>query len=45
MRVEALTKGAQGWTVRLLPRRGGTAGGGTVWVDMNDSSATVVKRY
>ncbi|HWE41897.1 MAG TPA: hypothetical protein VG432_05285 [Gemmatimonadaceae bacterium] len=45
MRVEAITKGAQGWQVRLLPVRGGTAGGGTVWVEINDSSATVVKRY
>ena len=45
MRVEAITKGAQGWQVRLLPVRGGTAGGGMVWVEINDSSATVVKRY
>ena len=45
MRVEAMTRGDQGWQVRLLPRRGGTAGGGTVWVDANDSSVTVVKRY
>jgi hypothetical protein len=45
MRVDGLTKGQQGWQVRLLPVRGGTVGGGTVWVDSNDSSATVVKRY
>ena len=45
MRVEAITRGAQGWQVRLLPVRGGTAGGGMVWVEINDSSATVVKRY
>ena len=45
MRVDALTKGAQGWQVRLLPVRGGTVGGGMVWVDANDSSVTVVKRY
>ena len=45
MRVDGLSKGEQGWQVRLLPVRGGTIGGGTVWVDSNDSSATVVKRY
>ncbi len=45
MRVDAMTRGDQGWQVRLLPRRGGTAGGGMVWVDANDSSVTVVKRY
>jgi hypothetical protein len=45
MRVESITKGAQGWNVRLLPVRGGTVGGGTVWVEIPDSSATVVKRY
>ena len=45
MRVESLSKGAQGWQVRLLPTRGGTIGGGTVWVEIADSSATVVKRY
>ncbi len=45
MRVDALTKGAQGWQVRLLPTRGGTVGGGMVWVDANDSTVTVVKRY
>jgi hypothetical protein len=45
MRVESVSKGAQGWQVRLLPTRGGTAGGGMVWVEINDSSATVVKRY
>ena len=45
MRVEKLTHGEQGWLVRLLPTRGGTVGGGQVWVDTNDSSATVVKRY
>lgn len=43
-RVDAITAGAEGWLVRLLPRRGGTAGGGEVWVE-RDSSATVVKRY
>ena len=45
MRVASVSKGAQGWQVRLLPARGGTAGGGMVWVEINDSSATVVKRY
>ena len=45
MRVDSFSKGAQGWQVRLLPVRGGTAGGGMVWVETNDSSATVVKRY
>ena len=45
MRVESVSKGAQGWQVRLLPVRGGTVGGGMVWVELNDSSATVVKRY
>ena len=45
LRVDAITRGAQGWQVRLLPRRGGTIGGGTVWVDANDSSVTVIKRY
>ena len=45
MRVDGLSKGDQGWNVRLLPARGGTIGGGTVWVDTNDSTATVVKRY
>ena len=45
MRVASMTKGAQGWQVRLLPVRGGTVGGGLVWVETNDSSATVVKRY
>lgn len=45
MRVESVTKGNQGWFVRLLPTRGGDRGGGTVWVELGDSSATVVKRY
>ena len=45
MRVESVTKGNQGWFVRLLPTRGGLPGGGTVWVELGDSSATVVKRY
>ena len=45
MRVASITKGAQGWQVRLLPVRGGTVGGGLVWVETTDSSATVVKRY
>lgn len=45
MRVDAMTRGDQGWQVRLLPVRGGTVGGGMVWVDANDSSVTVVKRY
>jgi hypothetical protein len=45
MRVDGLTKGVDGWQVRLLPVRGGTVGGGLVWVETNDSSATVVKRY
>jgi hypothetical protein len=45
MRVASITKGSQGWQVRLLPVRGGTAGGGMVWVETSDSSATVVKRY
>ncbi|NUQ21495.1 MAG: hypothetical protein HOQ09_11090 [Gemmatimonadaceae bacterium] len=45
MRVESVTKGNQGWFVRLLPTRGGDRGGGTVWVELADSSATVVKRY
>ena len=45
MRVDSFTRGAQGWQVRLLPARGGTVGGGMVWVEINDSSATVVKRY
>jgi hypothetical protein len=44
LRVDALTRGSEGWLVRLLPERGGTAGGGEVWVE-RDSSATVVKRY
>ena len=44
LRVDALTKGSQGWLVRLVPQAGGTAGGGEVWVE-RDSSATVVKRY
>ena len=43
-RVDAITAGAEGWLVRLVPQRGGTAGGGEVWVE-RDSSATVVKRY
>ena len=45
MRVASVSKGAQGWQVRLLPTRGGTIGGGLVWVEITDSSATVVKRY
>ena len=45
MRVASVSKGAQGWQVRLLPVRGGTIGGGLVWVEIADSSATVVKRY
>lgn len=45
LRADMFTRGAQGWQVRLLPVRGGTAGGGMVWVDGNDSTATVVKRY
>ena len=45
MRVASMSKGAQGWQVRLLPTRGGTVGGGLVWVELTDSSATVVKRY
>ncbi|MFL5559973.1 MAG: hypothetical protein ACJ79K_00730 [Gemmatimonadaceae bacterium] len=45
MRVDRMTKGEHGWQVRLLPVRGGTIGGGVVWVDESDSSATVVKRY
>ncbi len=45
MRVESISKGAQGWQVRLLPTRGGTIGGGMIWVELADSSATVVKRY
>ena len=45
MRVDRMTKGEHGWQVRLLPLRGGTVGGGVVWVDESDSSATVVKRY
>ena len=45
MRVASVSKGAQGWQVRLLPTRGGTVGGGMVWVEIADSSATVVKRY
>lgn len=45
MRVASVSKGAQGWQVRLLPARGGTIGGGLVWVEIADSSATVVKRY
>ena len=44
LRVDALTRGSEGWLVRLLPRSGGTAGGGEVWVE-RDSSVTVVKRY
>ena len=44
LRVDALTKGSEGWLVRLVPQAGGTAGGGEVWVE-RDSSATVVKRY
>lgn len=43
-RVDAITAGAEGWLVRLLPQRGGTSGGGEVWVE-RDSSATIVKRY
>ena len=45
MRVASVSKGAEGWQVRLLPVRGGTVGGGLVWVEIPDSSATVVKRY
>jgi hypothetical protein len=45
MRVDRMTKGEHGWQVRLLPTRGGTVGGGMVWIDESDSSATVVKRY
>ncbi|HEX2780591.1 MAG TPA: hypothetical protein VHM30_13890 [Gemmatimonadaceae bacterium] len=45
LRVETIAKGSQGWFVRLLPVRGGLPGGGTVYVQPNDSSATVVKRY
>ena len=45
MHVTSVSKGAQGWQVRLLPTRGGTVGGGLVWVEIADSSATVVKRY
>ena len=45
MRVATMGKGDQGWFIRLLPTRGGLAGGGTVFVDLRDSSATVVKRY
>ena len=44
LRVDALTRGSEGWLVRLVPESGGTAGGGEVWVE-RDSSATVVKRY
>lgn len=44
LRVDALTRGSEGWLVRLIPVRGGTAGGGEVWVE-RDSSVTVVKRY
>jgi hypothetical protein len=44
LRVDALTRGSEGWLVRLLPNGGGTAGGGEVWVE-RDSSVTVVKRY
>jgi hypothetical protein len=44
LRVDALTRGSEGWLVRLLPQNGGTAGGGEVWVE-RDSSSTVVKRY
>ena len=44
LRVDAFTRGGEGWLVRLVPEKGGTAGGGEVWVE-RDSSATVVKRY
>ena len=44
LRVDAITRGSEGWLVRLVPEKGGTAGGGEVWVE-RDSSATVVKRY
>ena len=44
LRVDALTRGSEGWLVRLVPNAGGTAGGGEVWVE-RDSSVTVVKRY
>jgi hypothetical protein len=44
LRVDAITRGGEGWLVRLVPENGGTAGGGEVWVE-RDSSATVVKRY
>ena len=44
LHVDALTRGSEGWLVRLLPHGGGTAGGGEVWVE-RDSSVTVVKRY
>ena len=44
LRVDAFTRGSEGWLVRLVPEQGGTAGGGEVWVE-RDSSATVVKRY
>ncbi|HEX8850314.1 MAG TPA: hypothetical protein VF761_12335 [Gemmatimonadaceae bacterium] len=45
MRVESISKAEHGWLVRLLPMRGGLPGGGSVWVELSDSSATVVKRY
>jgi len=44
LRVDAFTRGGEGWLVRLVPEKGGMAGGGEVWVE-RDSSATVVKRY
>jgi hypothetical protein len=45
LRVDQITRGAQGWQVRLLPVRGGTVGGGLVWVEFDDTTGTVVKRY
>ena len=44
LKIDAFTRGSEGWLVRLVPQGGGTAGGGEVWVE-RDSSATVVKRY
>ncbi|GAC1647728.1 MAG: hypothetical protein NVS4B3_02250 [Gemmatimonadaceae bacterium] len=45
LRVESVTRGTEGWLVRLLPSGAGLpTGGGTVWVGV-DRSTTVIKRY
>ena len=45
LHVESVTRGTEGWLVRLLPpAEASTTGGGTVWVGV-DGSSTVIKRY